>query len=393
MKLADRLKQKTNATNTATVTLTGTEDTYRSLTQVVADGDLAIGDDVPFCVEFGDQWELSLYTVTSVTFLTRKEVLASSEGGTPVLFTSGTKAIFCTAPAEYLNGVKLSSLAVITPTDEHSFLIMAADGKAYRATIGALRTMLGASTQAPPAGDTTKPTVTGASVANISPTVLALAVSEALNTAFTPAASAFTVGGHAVSSAAIAANGLAINLTLATPFVNGEAARTVDYVKPGTNQARDAAGNQLDSFSGQAIVNNVAAAASGPDYLLTAKDGSGNLLPYAELPANSATNPARANFNLYIKTAGNVAPADGTVKFHAVKVGDPAPTHSAGWTAGRLGGWGDTDTGNQYFALHAISGSTVYVYAAGTYKLVVTTSDGFIKTYQENGVDFTFTVG
>lgn len=96
-----------------------------------------------------------------------------------------------------------------------------------------------------------------AAVANGAPTVVAITMSEFLDSAFVPAAAAFTVGGHAVSSVAI--SGAVINLTCATPFVNGEAARTVAYVQPGANAARDVAGNLLGSFSNLAISNNVAA--------------------------------------------------------------------------------------------------------------------------------------
>lgn len=107
--------------------------------------------------------------------------------------------------------------------------------------------------------DTTPPTVTSAAVANGTPSVVNLTMSEAMDAGSVPAASAFTVGGHTVSSVAISGN--TISLTLATPFVNGEAARTVAYVQPGSNPARDTATtpNLLASFSGQAITNNVAA--------------------------------------------------------------------------------------------------------------------------------------
>jgi hypothetical protein len=105
--------------------------------------------------------------------------------------------------------------------------------------------------------DTTAPTVASAAVANASPTVVAITMSEILDGAFVPAASAFTVGGHTVSAAEISGN--IINLTVSGAFVNGEAARTVAYTQPGANNTRDLAGNLLATFSGQAIANNVAA--------------------------------------------------------------------------------------------------------------------------------------
>ena len=107
--------------------------------------------------------------------------------------------------------------------------------------------------------DTTPPTVTGASVANSAPTTLLLNVSEALDGGFVPAASAFTVTGHTVSAVAI--SGSSINLTVSA-FTNGEAARTVAYTQPGTNNVRDLAGNLLANFSGLVISNNVGGAST-----------------------------------------------------------------------------------------------------------------------------------
>lgn len=105
--------------------------------------------------------------------------------------------------------------------------------------------------------DTTSPTVSSAAVSNSTPSVVNLTMSEAMDTGNVPAASAFTVSGHTVSSVAI--TGSTINLTVSAAFVNGEAARTVAYTQPGTANARDVAGNLLASFTGQAITNNVAA--------------------------------------------------------------------------------------------------------------------------------------
>lgn len=106
--------------------------------------------------------------------------------------------------------------------------------------------------------ETTAPTITAASVANASPTIVTLSASEALDGSFDPAASAFTVSGHTVQSVDV--TGSNINLTVTPAFVNGEAARTAAYVQPATNGARDIAGNLMASFSDRAITNNVAAA-------------------------------------------------------------------------------------------------------------------------------------
>lgn len=111
-------------------------------------------------------------------------------------------------------------------------------------------------------GDNIVPTISAANVANSTPTIVTLTASEPLDGNFVPAASAFTVSGHTVSSVAI--SGSTISLAVSAAFVNGEAARTAAYTQPGTNNVRDLAGNLLANFTGQAITNNVAATATAP---------------------------------------------------------------------------------------------------------------------------------
>lgn len=104
MKFADRLKEVSAATSTETVTLGGASAGYRTLASAIAAGDLAIGDtEVPFCVEdSAGNWELSFYTITSSTLLTRTAIDSSSNAGAAVTFPAGTKSVFCSAPASFL---------------------------------------------------------------------------------------------------------------------------------------------------------------------------------------------------------------------------------------------------------------------------------------------------
>lgn len=124
--------------------------------------------------------------------------------------------------------------------------------------------------------DTTAPTANSAAVANATPTVVNITMSEALDAAYVPAASAFTVSGHTVSSVAI--SGSTINVTVSAAFTYGEAARTVSYTQPGSNQARDIAGNLLASFSSLAITNNRATVPGAPNIgTATAGDASASI--------------------------------------------------------------------------------------------------------------------
>jgi len=104
--------------------------------------------------------------------------------------------------------------------------------------------------------DTTAPTIVAATVANGTPSIVNLTLSEVLDATAAPAGSAFAITGHAVSSASISGN--LMSLSLATPFAGGEVLNVV-YTQPGTNPVKDTAGNLLASGATFAITNNVAA--------------------------------------------------------------------------------------------------------------------------------------
>jgi hypothetical protein len=101
--------------------------------------------------------------------------------------------------------------------------------------------------------DVTVPAVTGASVANATPTLVVLALTENLDPAYVPTAAAFSVSGHIAS--AVAFGNLTLTLTV-NAFINGET-QTASYTPPGGNAARDIAGNLLAGFTGLAITNSV----------------------------------------------------------------------------------------------------------------------------------------
>lgn len=164
------------------------------------------------------------------------------------------------------------------------------------------------------APDLIAPTVSAAAVANSAPTIVALTASEFLDANYVPAASAFTVGGHAVSSVAI--SGTVINLTCSTPFVNGEAARQVAYTQPGANQIRDVAGNLLAAFSGRSITNNVAAADTVAPAFASAQVANSqpavivvtmNETLAASVPPNSAFSPSGGRTVTGVAINGTVA--------------------------------------------------------------------------------------
>jgi len=109
--------------------------------------------------------------------------------------------------------------------------------------------------------DSTPPTFVSAQVANTSPTVVQITMSEALG-ATLPAASSFTLsGGKTASSVSI--SGSIVSVTANSAYAQGDTI-TVSYTQPGTSKLADPAGNAVASFGPVSVTNNVFAAASAP---------------------------------------------------------------------------------------------------------------------------------
>jgi len=94
--LADRVKETTTTTGTGTVTLLGAATGYQSFA--------AIGNaNVTYYTiagQTGGEWEVGIGTYTSSgTTLSRDTVLASSNSGSLVNFSAGTKDVWCDYPA------------------------------------------------------------------------------------------------------------------------------------------------------------------------------------------------------------------------------------------------------------------------------------------------------
>lgn len=95
--LADRVKETTTTTGTGTVTLLGAATGFQSFS-VIGNSNTTY---YTIALQGGSEWEVGIGTYTaSGTTLARTTVLASSNSGSLVSFSAGTKDVFVTQPAE-----------------------------------------------------------------------------------------------------------------------------------------------------------------------------------------------------------------------------------------------------------------------------------------------------
>jgi len=92
--LDDRVQETTTTTGTGTITLAGATIGYQSFAAV------GNGNTTYYCITDGTNWEVGIGTYTSSgTTLSRTTVLESSNSGSLVNFSAGTKNVFITYPA------------------------------------------------------------------------------------------------------------------------------------------------------------------------------------------------------------------------------------------------------------------------------------------------------
>jgi hypothetical protein len=96
--LADRVKETTTTTGTGTVTLAGASTGFQSFS-VIGNGNTTY---YTIAGQGTAEWEVGIGTYTSAgTTLARTTVISSSNSGSLVNFSAGTKDVFVTYPAEY----------------------------------------------------------------------------------------------------------------------------------------------------------------------------------------------------------------------------------------------------------------------------------------------------
>lgn len=92
---ADRVKETTATTGTGTYTLAGASTGFQAFSDALSDSDTCY-----YCVTDDTDWEVGLGTFTaSGTTLARTSILASSNTGSAVNWSAGSKDVFITVPA------------------------------------------------------------------------------------------------------------------------------------------------------------------------------------------------------------------------------------------------------------------------------------------------------
>lgn len=95
--VSDRVRDTSTTTSTGAFTLAGSAPTgYRTFASVCANADT-----IYYCIQHQtlNEWEVGLGTSNGGTTLTRTTVLASSNAGSAVNFSAGTKDVFGVFPA------------------------------------------------------------------------------------------------------------------------------------------------------------------------------------------------------------------------------------------------------------------------------------------------------
>lgn len=94
----ERVEETTTTTGTGTVTLAGATSKARTFQSIMSTGDLCC-----YVIEHetADEWEVVLGTLATTTTLSRDHIIASSNSGSAVSFSAGTKKVWLTAPADH----------------------------------------------------------------------------------------------------------------------------------------------------------------------------------------------------------------------------------------------------------------------------------------------------
>ena len=97
--VADRVKETTTTTGTGTIDLVGAVEGYQTFVAGIGNGNETY---YSISNRDADEWEVGIGTVTDAATdtLSRDTIISSSNGGSAVNFSAGTKDVICTLPAD-----------------------------------------------------------------------------------------------------------------------------------------------------------------------------------------------------------------------------------------------------------------------------------------------------
>ena len=122
--LADRVKETTTSTGTTAITLAGAATGYQTFSAAIGNSNTTF---YTIADQGGANWEVGIGTYTSAgNTLARTTVLSSSNAGSLVNFTSGTKDVFVTYPSERAVATNTANAFTDTQTFSGSTTAMAA---------------------------------------------------------------------------------------------------------------------------------------------------------------------------------------------------------------------------------------------------------------------------
>lgn len=110
---ADRVRETTTTTGTDSISLLGQATGYRAFSSVMADGDTCYYTIVS---QTGTEWETGIGTFSSPATLARTTVQSSSNSGSAVSFSAGTKDVFISLTASQLAAIGTVSSVTGTGT-------------------------------------------------------------------------------------------------------------------------------------------------------------------------------------------------------------------------------------------------------------------------------------
>lgn len=133
--LADRVRETSTTTGTGTITLAGAISGYQSFS-VVGNGNTTY-----YCIanQAASEWEVGIGTYTSAgTTLARTTVVSSSNAGSLVNFSAGTKDVFVTYPAGYTVNTQTGAASVLATGNSYQVGSLGV-GTAASGTTGEIR--------------------------------------------------------------------------------------------------------------------------------------------------------------------------------------------------------------------------------------------------------------